>query len=147
MENYRDAAEVFEPKWREAWRANKVFRTPNPGDEGFDPASSKFVVLDFFPYPSGIGLHVGHPLGYIATDILSRHLRMSGFNVLHSMGFDSFGLPAEQYAVQTGQHPEVTTRQNTNNMLEQLRRLGLDHDEDRRFSTTDPDYYKWTQWI
>lgn len=147
MESYKDAARVFEPKWRDEWFKNQVFHAPNPDEEGFDRFAPKFVVLDFFPYPSGIGLHVGHPLGYIATDILSRHLRMSGYNVLHSMGFDSFGLPAEQYAVQTGQHPELTTRENTSNMLAQLRNLGLDHDEHRRFSTTDPDYYKWTQWI
>src|SRR5271167_3649419 len=98
MNSYQEAAHLFEPKWREEWLKHRVFHTPNPPDPDFDPAKPKAVILDFFPYPSGIGLHIGHPLGYIATDILSRHMRMSGYNVLHSMGFDSFGLPAEQFA-------------------------------------------------
>ncbi|MEC8434657.1 MAG: class I tRNA ligase family protein, partial [SAR324 cluster bacterium] len=101
MKTYRDASKEFEPKWRQHWEAQKIFKTPNPNEEGFDKQKPKFVVLDMFPYPSGIGLHVGHPLGYIATDILSRFMRMRSYNVLYSMGFDSFGLPAEQYAIQT----------------------------------------------
>ncbi|MEC8284450.1 MAG: class I tRNA ligase family protein, partial [SAR324 cluster bacterium] len=101
MKTYRDASKEFEPKWRQHWEAQKIFKTPNPNEEGFDKQNPKFVVLDMFPYPSGIGLHVGHPLGYIATDILSRFMRMRSYNVLYSMGFDSFGLPAEQYAIQT----------------------------------------------
>ena len=147
MKTYRDASKEFEPKWRQHWEAQKIFKTPNPNEEGFDKQKPKFVVLDMFPYPSGIGLHVGHPLGYIATDILSRFMRMRGYNVLYSMGFDSFGLPAEQYAIQTGQHPRITTDNNIRNMLQQLKMLGLSHDPTRRFSTTDPDYFRWTQWI
>jgi leucyl-tRNA synthetase len=147
MKTYRDASKEFEPKWRQHWDTQKIFKTPNPNEEGFDKQKPKFVVLDMFPYPSGIGLHVGHPLGYIATDILSRFMRMRGYNVLYSMGFDSFGLPAEQYAIQTGQHPRITTDNNIRNMLQQLKMLGLSHDPTRRFSTTDPDYFRWTQWI
>ncbi|MBT6727544.1 MAG: leucine--tRNA ligase [Deltaproteobacteria bacterium] len=147
MKTYRDASKEFEPKWRQHWETQNIFKTPNPNEEGFDKQKPKFVVLDMFPYPSGIGLHVGHPLGYIATDILSRFMRMRGYNVLYSMGFDSFGLPAEQYAIQTGQHPRVTTDNNIRNMLQQLKMLGLSHDPTRRFSTTDPDYFRWTQWI
>ena len=147
MKTYRDASKEFEPKWRQYWDNQKIFETPNPNDEEFDKQKPKFVVLDMFPYPSGIGLHVGHPLGYIATDILSRFMRMRGYNVLYSMGFDSFGLPAEQFAIQTGQHPRVTTDNNIRNMLQQLKTLGLSHDQTRRFSTTDPDYFRWTQWI
>ena len=103
--------------------------------------------MDMFPYPSGAGLHVGHPLGYIATDVYARYQRMTGHNVLHTLGFDAFGLPAEQYAVQTGTHPRVSTEANIENMKAQLRRLGLGHDKRRSFATIDPDYYKWTQWI
>ena len=147
MAGYKESAATFEAKWRARWAEGNVFRSPNPGDPDFDAAKPKFVVLDMFPYPSGVGLHIGHPLGYIATDIFARFQRMRGFNVLHAMGFDSFGLPAEQYAIQTGQHPAITTDENTANMLRQLRLLGLGHDEGRRFSTTDPDYYRWTQWI
>ena len=147
MKTYREASKEFEPKWRQYWDTQKIFKTPNPSEDGFDKQKPKFVVLDMFPYPSGIGLHVGHPLGYIATDILSRFMRMRGYNVLYSMGFDSFGLPAEQYAIQTGQHPRITTDNNIRNMLQQLKMLGLSHDPTRRFSTTDPDYFRWTQWI
>ena len=103
--------------------------------------------MDMFPYPSGAGLHVGHPLGYIGTDVYARYRRMSGDNVLHTMGFDAFGLPAEQRAVETGQHPRVSTDANIEIFLRQLRRLGLGHDERRRVNTTDPAYYRWTQWI
>ncbi|MDP8987553.1 MAG: class I tRNA ligase family protein, partial [Actinomycetota bacterium] len=107
----------------------------------------KLYVLDMFPYPSGVGLHVGHPLGYIATDVYARFKRMTGFNVLHAMGYDAFGLPAEQYAVQTGQHPRVTTEANIANMRRQFRALGLGHDDRRSVATTDVGYYRWTQWI
>ncbi len=107
----------------------------------------KFYLLDFFPYPSGIGLHVGHPLGYIGTDVFGRYLRMTGHHVLHPFGFDTFGLPAEQYAIDTGQHPAVTVRQNAAVMRRQLRRLGLGHDRRREIMTSDPSYYRWTQWI
>lgn len=147
MAGYLDQAQEFEKKWQSDWAENKIFRTANPGDADFDAAKPKFSVLDMFPYPSGVGLHVGHPLGYIATDVIARCMRMRGYNVLHSMGFDAFGLPAEQYALQTNQHPRVTTDANIENMLSQLRILGLFHDEDRRFATTDADYYRWTQWI
>src|SRR5262245_54658592 len=147
MTSYRDVRHDLERRWSQYWRAHDTFRTPNPGEPGFDPNKPKAVVLDMFPYPSAIGLHIGHPLGYIATDVYSRFLRMRGHNVLHAMGFDAFGLPAEQYAIQTGQHPRITTEQNIRNMLVQLDRLGLDHDPARRFATTDPDYYRWTQWI
>ena len=111
-----------------------------------DPARKCFV-MDMFPYPSGAGLHVGHPLGYIASDVYARYMRMKGNTVLHPFGFDAFGLPAEQYAIETGQHPAVTTEQNIANMRRQLRRLGLSHDPRREISTADPGYYRWTQWI
>ncbi|MCX5689828.1 MAG: class I tRNA ligase family protein, partial [Planctomycetota bacterium] len=140
-------AQTIENRWQDAWDAQKTFVAPNPGETGFDGTRPKKYILDMFPYPSGVGLHVGHPLGYIATDIFARYLRMTGHNVLHTMGFDSFGLPAEQYAVQTGQHPRVTTENNIGNMKVQLRRLGLGHDPRRGVSTTDTDFYKWTQWI
>ncbi|MBX2820300.1 MAG: leucine--tRNA ligase [Rhodothermaceae bacterium] len=133
----------IEKKWQDHWEENKTFRTP---DE-VDTSKPKFYVLDMFPYPSGVGLHVGHPLGYIATDIVARYKRMLDTNVLHPMGFDAFGLPAEQYAVEHGVHPRITTDKNIQNMLRQLKRLGLSYDWDRMFSTTDTDYYKWTQWI
>src|SRR3970040_217222 len=103
---------AIEAKWQALWGHQRTFRAPNPGDPGFDPVKPKFYVLDMFPYPSGVGLHVGHPLGYIASDVYSRYKRHQGFNVLHPMGYDSFGLPAEQYAIQTGQRPEDTTREN-----------------------------------
>jgi leucyl-tRNA synthetase len=142
----------IEPHWQEFWSANGTFHAPNPAGELADPAhpragAPKLHVQDMFPYPSGAGLHVGHPLGYIGTDCYTRYKRMAGFNVLHPMGFDAFGLPAEQYAVQTGTHPRTTTEANIERYRGQLRRLGLAYDERRSFSTTDPDYYRWTQWI
>ncbi len=137
----------IEPKWQARWTAEQTFRTPNPGDADFDPAKPKFYVLDMFPYPSGTGLHVGHPEGYTATDIIARFRRMRGFNVLHPMGWDAFGLPAEQYAIKTGQHPRVTTETNVAKFKEQLTRLGFNYDWDREVNTTDPGYFKWTQWI
>jgi len=143
--NYDFAA--IEAKWQKYWLENKTFRTPQEGDADFDPAKPKFYVLDMFPYPSGAGLHVGHPLGYIATDIYARYLRMRGYNVLHPMGYDAFGLPAEQYAVEHGVPPRETTEKNINNMRGQQQRLGLGYDWDREVATTDVEYYKWTQWI
>lgn len=144
-------AGAIEQRWREQWRAGGVFHAPNPvgplaAAEGTLPAEKLFI-LDMFPYPSGAGLHVGHPLGFIATDVFGRYHRMNGANVLHTMGFDAFGLPAEQYAVQTGTHPRVTTEKNIARYLEQIGSLGLAHDERRRVSTTDPEFYHWTQWI
>ncbi len=139
--------QVIEAKWQALWAERGTFRTANPGDPGFDTSKPKYYVLDMFPYPSGVGLHVGHPLGYIATDIVARYKRMRGFNVLHPMGFDAFGLPAEQFAVEHGVHPAATTQKNIDNMVRQLKRLGLSYDWDRCLSTTDPDYYRWTQWI
>ena len=130
----------IESKWQARWAANKTFRVVE------DPAKPKFYVLDMFPYPSGAGLHVGHPLGYIASDIFSRYKRLKGFNVLHPMGYDAFGLPAEQYAIQTGQHPEVTTEKNVTRYREQLDRIGFSYDWDREVRTCDPAFYKWTQW-
>ena len=137
----------FEPKWQQRWDAEKTFRTPGPGDEGFDASKPKYYVLDMFPYPSGAGLHVGHPEGYTATDIIGRYKRMRGFNVLHPMGYDSFGLPAEQYAIKTGQHPAITTKENIENFRRQLKSLGFGYDWDREIATTDPEYVRWTQWI
>jgi leucyl-tRNA synthetase len=134
-------------KWQAFWDEHKTFRSPGPGQPGFDATRPKSYILDFFPYPSGAGLHVGHPEGYTATDIISRYRRMRGFNVLHTMGWDAFGLPAEQHALETGQHPAVTTTNNINTFRRQLKMLGFSFDWDREFSTTDPDYYKWTQWI
>ncbi len=133
----------IEQKWQSFWASNSTFRIA----DDVDTSKPKYYVLDMFPYPSGIGLHVGHPLGYIATDIVSRYKRMRGFNVLHPMGFDAFGLPAEQFAVEHGVHPRVTTENNIDNMLRQLKALGLSYDWDRKLATTDVDYYKWTQWI
>ncbi|MCP2332997.1 leucine--tRNA ligase [Actinoalloteichus caeruleus] len=148
----RLAAEL-EASWREHWAANGTFHAPNPeGDlapsdgEGAVPVDKLFV-QDMFPYPSGAGLHTGHPLGFIGTDVYARYHRMLGRNVLHTMGFDAFGLPAEQYAVQTGQHPRITTERNIERYLAQIQRLGLGHDERRRIATTDVGYYRWTQWI
>ncbi len=137
----------FESKWQQHWDDNKTFRTPNPGDADFDPSKPKYFVLDMFPYPSGAGLHVGHPEGYTATDIIGRYKRMNGFNVLHPMGWDAFGLPAEQYAITTGQHPRITTEQNVDNFRKQLKSLGFGYDWDREINTTDPGYVKWTQWL
>ncbi|HTD13757.1 MAG TPA: leucine--tRNA ligase [Chthoniobacterales bacterium] len=137
----------FEPKWQRIWGEQKTFRAANPGEPGFEPAKPKFYVMDMFPYPSGEGLHVGHPEGYTATDILSRYKRMRGFNVLHPMGWDAFGLPAEQYAIKTGQHPSVTTAQNITRFKAQLTRIGLSFDWSREVNTTDPSYFRWTQWI
>jgi leucyl-tRNA synthetase len=137
----------FEPRWQSDWEAAKAFRTPNPGDAGFDASKPKYFVLDMFPYPSGNGLHVGHPEGYTATDIIGRFKKMSGFNVLHPMGWDAFGLPAEQYAIKTGTHPRVTTEANVANFKKQLKSLGFAYDWDREVNTTDPGYFKWTQWI
>ncbi len=137
----------FEPRWQARWQEEKTFRTLNPGDAGFDPAKPKFYALDMFPYPSGNGLHVGHPEGYTATDIVSRTKRKQGFNVLHPMGWDAFGLPAEQYAIKTGTHPRVTTEANVANFTKQLKSLGFAYDWDREVNTTDPGYFKWTQWI
>ncbi|MGW0552828.1 leucine--tRNA ligase [Streptomyces sp. NPDC002926] len=145
------AADI-EARWQDFWDAEGTYEAPNPngdlaGEDAALAAKPKKFVMDMFPYPSGAGLHVGHPLGYIATDVFARHQRMTGHNVLHTLGFDAFGLPAEQYAVQTGTHPRVSTEANIENMKVQLRRLGLGHDKRRSFATIDPDYYKWTQWI
>ncbi len=137
----------LEPKWQAIWEERQLFHALNPGEKGFDPAKPKFYILDMFPYPSGAGLHVGHPEGYTATDIIARYKRMRGFNVLHPMGWDAFGLPAEQYAVKSGQHPVVTTRQNVAKFKSQLKRIGFSYDWQREINTTDPRYYKWTQWI
>ena len=130
----------IEKKWQQWWAANKTYKAE------VNTAKPKYYVLDMFPYPSGAGLHVGHPLGYIASDIFARYKRLKGFNVLHPMGYDAFGLPAEQYAIQTGQHPEKTTHDNVARYREQLDRIGFSFDWDREFRTSDPDYYKWTQW-
>ena len=131
----------IEKKWQDYWDSNKIFKTED------DLNKPKYYVLDMYPYPSGSGLHVGHPLGYIATDIIARYKRHKGFNVLHPMGWDAFGLPAEQYAIKTGTHPSKTTRENVKNFKRQIKMLGFSYDWDREINTTDPDYYKWTQWI
>ncbi|MBR2493572.1 MAG: leucine--tRNA ligase [Paludibacteraceae bacterium] len=130
----------IEQKWQSYWKENAIYRVET------DKSKPKFYVLDMFPYPSGAGLHVGHPLGYIASDIYSRYKRLQGFNVLHPMGYDAYGLPAEQYAIQTGQHPEITTKKNINRYREQLDKIGFCYDWDREIKTCDPEYYKWTQW-
>ena len=137
----------IEPKWQAIWDERQLFHAPNPGEKSFDRVMPKFYVLDMFPYPSGAGLHVGHPEGYTATDIIARYKRMRGFNVLHPMGWDAFGLPAEQYAIKTGQHPVITTRENVTKFKSQLKRIGFSYDWQREINTTDPKYYKWTQWI
>ena len=134
--NYKE----IEQRWQQYWREHNTYKTE------IDASRPKFYVLDMFPYPSGAGLHVGHPLGYIASDIYSRFKRLQGFNVLHPMGYDSYGLPAEQYAIQTGQHPEVTTINNINRYREQLDKIGFCYDWSREIRTCDPKYYKWTQW-
>src|ERR1700720_4955617 len=137
----------IEPKWQAIWDERCAFHAPNPGETNFDPAQPKFYILDMFPYPSGAGLHVGHPEGYTATDIIARYKRMRGFNVLHPMGWDAFGLPAEQYAIKSGQHPAITTRENVAKFKNQLKRIGFSYDWQREVNMTDPRYYKWTQWI
>ncbi|WP_280264284.1 leucine--tRNA ligase [Nocardia wallacei] len=138
----------IERKWQRVWEERGTFFAPNPvGPLAGDTPADKLFIQDMFPYPSGAGLHVGHPLGYIATDVFARYHRMNGRNVLHALGYDAFGLPAEQYAVQTGAHPRQTTEANIKNMRRQLDRLGLGHDRRRSFATTDPEFYKWTQWI
>jgi leucyl-tRNA synthetase len=146
-----DLAQTIELAWQDRWQEEGTFHAPNPAGPWAEPAKvagrEKLLVLDMFPYPSGAGLHVGHPLGYIATDVFARYHRMTGKNVLHCLGYDAFGLPAEQYAVQTGQHPRKTTEENMVVMKRQLRRLGLGHDDRRTIATIDPGYYKWTQWI
>ena len=139
MPSYLPAS--IEPKWQTHWQTNKTFKTVT------DATKPKYYILDMFPYPSGAGLHVGHPEGYTATDILARYKRMRGFNVLHPMGWDAFGLPAEQFAIETGTHPRATTERNINNFRRQIQSLGFSYDWDREVDTTDPSYYKWTQWI
>ncbi|MBQ8493824.1 MAG: class I tRNA ligase family protein, partial [Alistipes sp.] len=131
---------AIEPKWQERWQKEGTYRV------SVDPSRPKFYVLDMFPYPSGAGLHVGHPLGYIASDIYSRYKRQKGFNVLHPMGYDAFGLPAEQYAIQTGQHPAVTTDENIARYRSQLDKIGFSFDWEREVRTSEPGYYHWTQW-
>ncbi|WP_322752676.1 leucine--tRNA ligase [Frankia sp. Cas3] len=142
----------IERRWQQTWSERGTFNAPNPHgplSDGFDQVAGRpvFFVMDMFPYPSGSGLHVGHPLGYIGTDVFARYLRMTGYHVLHPFGYDAFGLPAEQYAINTGQHPRVTTEANIDNMRRQLGRLGLGHDTRREVATTDVEYYRWTQWI
>jgi len=130
----------IEKKWQQFWKENDTYKVD------IEHSKPKYYVLDMFPYPSGAGLHVGHPLGYIASDIYSRYKRLTGFNVLHPMGFDAYGLPAEQYAIQTGQHPAITTEKNIQRYKEQLERIGFSYDWNREVQTCDPKYYKWTQW-
>src|SRR3954468_5137923 len=139
MPNYNPQA--IEPRWQKFWQERRTFATPDSS------AKPKYYILDMFPYPSGAGLHVGHPEGYTATDILCRYKRMRGFNVLHPMGWDAFGLPAEQYAIETGTHPRETTRKNIETFRRQIKMLGFSYDWDREVDTTDPHYFKWTQWI
>ena len=130
----------IEPKWQKYWSDHKTFKVTE------NYSKPKYYVLDMFPYPSGAGLHVGHPLGYIASDIYARYKRQKGYNVLHPMGYDAYGLPAEQYAIQTGTHPEITTNKNIERYREQLDKIGFSFDWDREVRTCDPAYYKWTQW-
>ena len=146
MTNVYDPAAI-EPRWQAFWQERELFRTKNPGEAGFDPSKPKFYVLDMFPYPSGAGLHVGHPLGYVGTDIVARRKRMEGFNVLHPIGWDAFGLPTEQHAIRTGRPPAEITAENVATFKRQLQTLGLSYDWEREFATTDPGYYRWTQWI
>ena len=143
MPSYHPAA--IEPRWQDYWLKNKTFRTPDP--EAGGAGKPKYYILDMFPYPSGAGLHVGHPEGYTATDILARYKRMRGFAVMHPMGWDAFGLPAEQYAIETGTHPRVTTEKNINTFRRQIQMLGFSYDWDREVDTTNPNYFRWTQWI
>lgn len=131
----------IEQKWQQYWKKNRTFVADKLSDK------PKYYVLDMFPYPSGAGLHVGHPLGYIATDIITRYKRLKGFNVLHPMGFDAFGLPAENYAVKTGIHPAITTSKNIERFMEQMEIMGLHLDPDTALATSDPAFYKWTQWV
>jgi leucyl-tRNA synthetase len=131
----------IEASAKQKWAASSVYKVSNQSDK------PKYYILDMFPYPSGAGLHVGHPLGYIASDIFARYKRLKGFNVLHPMGFDAFGLPAEQYAIQTGKHPAITTAENIETYKNQLDKIGFCYDWSREVSTADPSYYKWTQWI
>ena len=133
----------IEKKWQKFWGENQTFKSQQPSES----SKPKYYVLDMFPYPSGAGLHVGHPLGYIASDIYARFKRHQGYNVLHPVGYDSFGLPAEQYAIQTGQHPAVTTEENINRYEQQLKKIGFSFDWSREIRTSDPTYYRWTQWI
>src|ERR1043165_5513540 len=135
--NFRE----IEKNWKKVWKDTDIYKVAN------DTSKPKFYILDMFPYPSGAGLHVGHPLGYIASDIFARYKRMKGFNVLHPMGYDAFGLPAEQYALETGQHPAVTTEKNIARYREQLDNIGFCYDWSREVRTSDAKYYKWTQWI
>lgn len=137
----------IELKWQEYWEKNQTYKSLNPGEKDFDPNKKPYYVLDMFPYPSGSGLHVGHASGYIGTDVVARKKRMEGFNVLHPMGWDAFGLPAEQYAIQTNQHPRQTTDINTVNFRRQLKLIGLSYDWSREIDTSNPEYYKWTQWV
>ena len=141
----------IEKKWQKFWLKNKTFQAKNPStippDKGARGFEKKFYALDMFPYPSGAGLHVGHPLGMTATDIISRKKRMEGYNVLHPMGWDAFGLPAENYAIKTGVHPQKSTQENIANFRRQIQSLGFSYDWDREIDTTDPNYYKWSQWI
>ncbi len=138
---------VIEAKWQRYWEERATFRTLNPGEPGADASKPKFYILDMFPYPSGAGLHVGHPIGYCATDIVARYKRMRGFNVLHPMGFDAFGLPAEQYAIETNVHPAVTTQKNIEMYRRQLKMFGFSYDWSRELATCEPEYYRWTQWM
>ena len=145
------AAEI-EARWQDRWEAEGTFNAPNPTGplapaDGAPVPQDKLYLLDMFPYPSGKGLHVGHPLGYIGTDVMGRYMRMIGRNVLHTIGYDAFGLPAEQYAVRTGTHPRTTTEANITRYRAQLRRLGFAHDQRRSVATTDPEFFRWTQWI
>jgi len=136
----------LEPKWQEYWSKNQTFKVENPKTEA-EFKKEKFYALDMFPYPSGAGLHVGHPEGYTATDIIARFMHAQGKTVLHPMGWDAFGLPAENYAIKTGIHPAITTRENINTFRRQIQSLGFSYDWNREIDTTDPKYYKWTQWI
>ena len=133
---------TIEAKWQRYWETHKTFSVT-----AIDKSRPKYYVLDMFPYPSGEGLHAGHPEGYTASDIVARYKRMRGFNVLHPMGWDAFGLPAEQYAIRTGTHPKITTEKNISRFRAQLKALGFSYDWDREVNTTDPHYYRWTQWI
>src|ERR1044072_8550637 len=137
----------IEPKWQAIWDEQQLFPAPNPDEAKFEPSKPKFYVLVMFPYPSGAGLHIGHPEGYTATDILARYKRARGFNVLHPIGWDAFGLPAEQHAVKTGTHPAANTQNNIVNFRRQIKALGFSYDWEREIDTTDPKYFRWTQWI